>query len=300
MNNPSSQIGVLWMGSLERYMDENYIRNAFQQMGEVISGVKMMKNKFTGEPAGYCFVQFPDDFSALTAMHKLNNKMIPNSHPPTKFRLNHTSLGGKQAMDKDFSLWIGDLSPDVDDYTLYKGFASRYPSVRLAKVILDANGFSKGYGFVRFADEEEQKDSLMQMNGFKGIGSKALRVSIAINRAGGQKANNPLQGQAMAAVQAMWSGQGGAQPQPGHQSQEYSQYYEQYWQNYAAWQNYGNYYDPSSYSYAQQQAPPQQPPLAPAGHYPGAMAMSVAHPLSHAHGHPQHPQQDDEYELVGF
>lgn len=38
----------------------------------------------------------------------------------------------------------------------------------------------------------------------QGIGSKALRVSIAINRAGGQKASNPLQGQAMAAVQAMW------------------------------------------------------------------------------------------------
>jgi len=39
---------------------------------------------------------------------------------------------------------------------------------------------------------------------FKGVGSKALRVSIAINRAGGQKSANPLQGQAMAAVQAMW------------------------------------------------------------------------------------------------
>ena len=29
------------------------------------------------------------------------------------------------------------------------------------------------------------------------------------------------------------------------------------------------------------------------------MAMSVAHPLSHAHGHSHNPQQDDEYELVG-
>ena len=79
------------------------------------------------------YFRFPDDFSALTAMHKLNNKIIPSSTPPVKFRLNHTSLGGKQAMDRDYSLWIGDLSPDVDDYTLYKGFASRYPSVRLAK-----------------------------------------------------------------------------------------------------------------------------------------------------------------------
>ena len=87
---------------------------------------------------GYHY-RFPDDFSALTAMHKLNNKIIPNSNPPTKFRLNHTSLGGKQAMDRDYSLWIGDLSPDVDDYTLYKGFASRYPSVRLAKGNISAS-----------------------------------------------------------------------------------------------------------------------------------------------------------------
>lgn len=37
----------------------------------------------------------------------------------------------------------------------------------LCLVILDANGFSKGYGFVRFADEDEQKDALNHMNGFK-------------------------------------------------------------------------------------------------------------------------------------
>lgn len=30
---------------------------------------------------------------------------------------------------------------------------------------------------------------------------------------------------------------------------DYSQYYEQYWNNYAAWQNYGTYYDPYSSSY---------------------------------------------------
>lgn len=30
---------------------------------------------------------------------------------------------------------------------------------------------------------------------------------------------------------------------------DYSQYYEQYWNNYAAWQNYGTYYDPYGSSY---------------------------------------------------
>jgi hypothetical protein len=27
-------------------------------MGEVITGIKMLKNKFNGEAAGYCFVQY--------------------------------------------------------------------------------------------------------------------------------------------------------------------------------------------------------------------------------------------------
>ena len=33
-------------------------------------------------------------------------------------------------------------------------------------------------------------------------------------------------------------------------SGDYSQYYEQYW-NYAAWQNYGGYYDPYTASYGE-------------------------------------------------
>lgn len=35
--------------------------------------------------------------------------------------------------ERDFSLWIGDVSADVDDYQLYKTFASRYMSVKAAK-----------------------------------------------------------------------------------------------------------------------------------------------------------------------
>ena len=91
------------------------------------------------------------------------------------------------------------------------------------------------------------------------------------------------------------SGQGATnQPAAGPQSQEYSQYYEQYWQNYAAWQNYGNYYDPSSYAYAQQVPPQAQIAAAANGHYP-AMAVPVAVPI---HGIPHQPTED-EYELVG-
>lgn len=62
-------------------MTESFIMNAFHKMGEQPQTVKVMRNRYTGEPAGYCFVHFPTDEMALDAMHKLNGKFIPGSSP---------------------------------------------------------------------------------------------------------------------------------------------------------------------------------------------------------------------------
>lgn len=99
-----------------------------------------------------------------------------------RFRLNHASTTGKPAAEREFSIWVGDLSTDVDDYSLYRAFAAKYNSIRTAKVILDSSGFSKGYGFVRFANEEEQKNSLVTMNGYRGLGTKSLKICNAVPR----------------------------------------------------------------------------------------------------------------------
>lgn len=62
-------------------MNEAFIMEAFRRMGESATGVIHKKNKFTGDPAGYCFVQFPTDEMALNAMHKLNGKVVPQTNP---------------------------------------------------------------------------------------------------------------------------------------------------------------------------------------------------------------------------
>lgn len=66
-------------------MTESFIMNAFHKMGEQPQTVKVMRNRYTGEPAGYCFVHFPTDEMALDAMHKLNGKVIPGSNPVSEF-----------------------------------------------------------------------------------------------------------------------------------------------------------------------------------------------------------------------
>ena len=123
-----------------------------------------MTNKFTGEPAGYGFVNFDSDQKAIYVMHRLGGKVIPNSNPPVRFKLNHNSTRLAPG-EPDTSIWVGDLTPEVDDFALYQFFTARYQYVRCAKVVLDENGFSKGYGFVRFGMEAEQQHALANMTG---------------------------------------------------------------------------------------------------------------------------------------
>lgn len=141
-----------------------------------------MRNKYTGEPAGYCFVNFLSDDQSIDAMHKLNGKPIPGTNPIVRFRLNSASNSNKQpgSIPAEFSVWVGDLSSDVDDYNLYRVFSNKYSSIKTAKVILDSSGFSKGYGFVRFGMEEEQKAALYEMNGYMGLGLKPLKICNAV------------------------------------------------------------------------------------------------------------------------
>ncbi|XP_017094883.2 tRNA selenocysteine 1-associated protein 1 [Drosophila bipectinata] len=232
----------LWMGSLESYMTENFIIAAFRKMGEDPTTVRLMRNKYTGEPAGYCFVNFISDDHALDAMHKLNGKPIPGTNPIVRFRLNSASNSYKlPGNEREFSVWVGDLSSDVDDYQLYKVFSSKFTSIKTAKVILDSLGFSKGYGFVRFGIEDEQKTAMYDMNGYIGLGTRPIKICNAVPK---PKAELTAALGSSATGYGYGTGTSGTTTSTSSGT-DYSQYYDPtstYWQGYNAWQG---YYDQS-------------------------------------------------------
>ncbi|XP_013187786.1 tRNA selenocysteine 1-associated protein 1 [Amyelois transitella] len=235
----------LWMGSLEPNMTESFIMAAFHRLGQRPLAVKVMRNKFTGEPAGYAFVHFQTDEEAIDSMHKLNGKPIPGTFPVVRFRLNTASREARTSMqlEREFSVWVGDLSPDVDDYSLYRVFAAKYNSIKTAKVILDNSGYTKGYGFVRFGNEEEQRNALYAMNGYTGLGTKPLKICTAVPKPKGLQQN-----------------QGGPAGNATYNSgTEYNQYYDPsaYWQNYSAW---SGYYGQGEAGATQQVQPTQAAP----------------------------------------
>ncbi|XP_061695431.1 tRNA selenocysteine 1-associated protein 1-like isoform X2 [Syngnathoides biaculeatus] len=168
----------LWMGDLDPYMDENFVKQAFSAMGESPFGVKIITHKITGVSAGYCFVEMADEASVDRCVQRLNGKLVPGSNPPRKFKLNFATYGKRLEAGPDFSVFVGDLASEVDDFQLHQVFKS-FPSCKGAKVVTDQYGYSRGYGFVKFGDENEQKKAIEECQGTV-LGGKPLRLSYAV------------------------------------------------------------------------------------------------------------------------
>ncbi|KAL8119597.1 hypothetical protein AgCh_016918 [Apium graveolens] len=176
------EIRTLWIGDLEYFMDEGYLANCFGgQSGEVLSA-KVIRNKSTGQPEGYGFIEFVSRAVAERTLQTYNGTPMPTVQK--NFRLNWASFGvGEKRPDDmiDYTIFVGDLAADVSDYTLQETFRAYYPSVRGAKVVIDKEtSRSKGYGFVKFGDESEQLRAMTEMNGVM-CSSRPMRIGPAAN-----------------------------------------------------------------------------------------------------------------------
>ncbi|KAL1561039.1 Polyadenylate-binding protein rbp47 [Salvia divinorum] len=187
IQNGAEDNKTIWIGDLQQWMDEGYIHSCFSQSGEVVSA-KIIRNKQTGHSERYGFIEFNSHEAAEKVLQSFNGTTMPNTEQP--FRLNwaafsagdrrpNTTGGGGGDIGSDLSIFVGDLSSDVTDAMLTDTFASRYPSVKGAKVVVDANsGRSKGYGFVRFGDENERTRAMNEMNGVY-CSSRPMRIGVA-------------------------------------------------------------------------------------------------------------------------
>lgn len=146
---------------------------------QVVSA-KVIRNKQTCQSEGYGFVEFYSRATAEKVLQNYSGMMMPNTDQP--FRLNWASFSaGERKADatSDLSIFVGDLAIDVTDAMLQETFASRYSSIKGAKVVIDPNtGRSKGYGFVRFGDENEKTRAMTDMNGVY-CSNRPMRIGVA-------------------------------------------------------------------------------------------------------------------------
>lgn len=172
----------VWMGGLEPWMDDNFIATVLAKSGISVQRIKRIVKQNYSKPAEYCFLEFASQSQAEAAVNTLNGQPmdVPLGYPSKTWKLNWGSRNaGAQSQTTDHSIFVGDLSQEVNEQMLLTFFQERYFSVTKATVQTNFDGTCKGYGFVRFGAKTEQIRALQEMQGAVGCGSKPIRVNEA-------------------------------------------------------------------------------------------------------------------------
>ncbi|KAL6963968.1 Polyadenylate-binding protein rbp47 [Sarracenia purpurea var. burkii] len=181
LENPAHRLGLVSLRICYcQGLREGRVRGSKLGMGFGVSSVKVIRNKHTGQSERYGFVEFFSHAAAEKVLQSFNGTVMPNTEQTFHLNWATFSTGDRRSEAvSDLSIFVGDLALDVTDIVLQETFASRYPSVKGAKVVVDSNtGRSKGYGFVRFGDDNERSRAINEMNG-QYCSSRPMRISVA-------------------------------------------------------------------------------------------------------------------------
>ena len=69
----------IYVGNLNYNTDEEALRQAFSQYGQV-DNVNIVRDRDTGQPRGFAFVEMANDSEAETAMQQLNGHPLDAPH----------------------------------------------------------------------------------------------------------------------------------------------------------------------------------------------------------------------------
>ena len=76
----------LWMGNIEKWVNEKTIMKFFNENNFIPKKIQMIKDKKKDGFCNFCYIYFDFIYEANEALTKLNRKNIPNSN--STFKLN--------------------------------------------------------------------------------------------------------------------------------------------------------------------------------------------------------------------
>ncbi|CAN6487335.1 unnamed protein product [Victoria cruziana] len=146
----------VYVGNLHVNVTEALLAEVFQRTGP-LEGCKLIKK----EKSSYGFVDYHDRRSAALAIMMLHGQQLFGQ--PIKVNWAYAS-GQREDTSGHFNIFVGDLSPEVTDATLYACF-SVYLSCSDARVMWDhKTGRSRGFGFVSFRNQQDAQSAINDLS----------------------------------------------------------------------------------------------------------------------------------------
>ncbi|GAA5959479.1 hypothetical protein JCM3765_002340 [Sporobolomyces pararoseus] len=197
----------LYVGNLSPRVTEYMLQEIFAVAGPVL-GVKIIPDRnFQHGGANYGFVEYHEMQSAETALQTLSGRRIFDMEIKCNWAYQNTNQT-KEDLTNHFHLFVGDLSPEVNDQVLTKAFQV-FGSLSDARVMWDMNtGKSRGYGFLAFRDRTDAEQAIAAMNG-EYLGARAIRCNWANQKNNGAAPGAGDAGGSRSGMAGSMSGGGG-------------------------------------------------------------------------------------------
>eukprot|EP01116_Phalansterium_solitarium_P016860 TRINITY_DN400_c0_g1_i1.p2 TRINITY_DN400_c0_g1~~TRINITY_DN400_c0_g1_i1.p2 ORF type:complete len:617 (-),score=195.70 TRINITY_DN400_c0_g1_i1:165-2015(-) len=170
--------GNIFIKNLDKKIDIKALHDTFSQFGNILSCKIELDSK--GESKGYGYIQFADADNASVAIEKVNGMMLLDKpvfvgpFVPRRERIQANST-------KEFTnIFIKNLDEKVDDDVLRSVFG-QVGAIKSVAVMRDADGKSKGFGFVNYEDANDAAAAVEELNG-KDISGKPVFVGRAMKK----------------------------------------------------------------------------------------------------------------------
>ncbi|CAN1345431.1 Oligouridylate-binding protein 1 [Linum perenne] len=148
----SSTCRSVYVGNIHVNVTEKLLAEVFQTAGP-LTGCKLIRK----EKSSYGFLDYHDRSSAAIAIMSLHGRQLYGQALKVNWAYANSQ---REDTSGHFHIFVGDLSPEVTDATLFACF-SVYPSCSDARVMWDhKTGRSKGYGFVSFRNQQEAQSAI--------------------------------------------------------------------------------------------------------------------------------------------
>ncbi|KCV72702.1 hypothetical protein H696_00281 [Fonticula alba] len=177
----------IFVGGLAQGTTEEQLRELLSECGEIVS-LDMPIHRDSGNIRGIAFITFAEPAGAAAAAEynesELNGSNIRIRIDTKPERPAAGGAGGERSPNPPSStLWVGNLSWNVTQDSLYEAFSEFEPTS--TRVISDREtGRSKGMGYIDFADVETAKKALAKLNGVD-IDNRPCRLDYAPPRGEG-------------------------------------------------------------------------------------------------------------------